>query len=236
MMETDFDPTSQEAGTAGDWEEPMAPARPETIPEKFWDPDAGAVRVDALAKSYTELERKLGATAAEIPPGPDGYQIDTDGTVVVPDPEVNARLHSAGFSQDQARLVYELAGEYLPAMVTELATEFEAQRQLEGLMSHYGGRERWQQTARQLKTWGRQNLPPEVYEALATTREGIMAMERMMASGEPGLMPGGAGGAGAQNENDLKEMMRDPRYWRERDPAVVDKVRAGFRRLFPGEG
>ena len=235
MMDADFDATAREANPADEWEAPPV-ERPETIPEKFWDPDAGQVRVDALAKSYSELERKLGAAAAEIPQAPDGYRIDAEGLAVGPDPEVNARLHAAGFSQDQARVVYDLANQYLPSMVTELAAEFEAQRQLDGLMNHYGGRERWQQTAQQLRTWGRQHLPSEVYEALATTREGILAMERMMASGEPGLMSGGSGGAGAMSENDLKEMMRDPRYWRERDPAVVDRVRAGFRRLFPGEG
>ena len=26
---------------------------------------------------------------------------------------------------------------------------------------------------------------------------------------------------------------RDPRYWRDRDPAIIEKVRQGFRQLFP---
>jgi hypothetical protein len=28
-------------------------------------------------------------------------------------------------------------------------------------------------------------------------------------------------------------MMRDPRYWRERDPALVAQVTEGFKRLYP---
>lgn len=35
------------------------------------------------------------------------------------------------------------------------------------------------------------------------------------------------------SEAGLKEMMSDPRYWRERDPEIVQKVRDGVRRLFP---
>lgn len=35
------------------------------------------------------------------------------------------------------------------------------------------------------------------------------------------------------SENQLKELMRDPRYWRDRDPEIIEKVRQGFRRLFP---
>ena len=240
-MEREFDEAM--SGTPGEGEAmegvTMTVTRscPETVPEKFWDPDAGEVRIDALAKSYTELERKLGAMARDVPEGPDGYVFeDGEGLIVPPDPDVNGRLHKAGFSRDQARLVYELAGEYLPQMVSDMACEFEAQRQLDRLVSHYGGRDRWGQTAKQLSAWGREHLPPEVFEALATTREGIMAMERMMASGEPALMGGEGGGSSGLTEGDLKEMMRDPRYWRERDPATVRKVRDGFRRLFPEKG
>jgi hypothetical protein len=40
---------------------PAPAARPEYIPEKFWDASAGAANVEALAKSYAELEKKIGA-------------------------------------------------------------------------------------------------------------------------------------------------------------------------------
>ena len=36
-------------------------------------------------------------------------------------------------------------------------------------------------------------------------------------------------------EAELRRTMRDPRYWRDRDPAVVGKIGDGFRKLFPGE-
>ncbi len=28
-------------------------------------------------------------------------------------------------------------------------------------------------------------------------------------------------------------MMKDPRYWRDHDPAFVGRIRDGFKRLFP---
>ena len=31
----------------------------------------------------------------------------------------------------------------------------------------------------------------------------------------------------------LHEMMRYPRYWRDRDPALLAKVTEGFRRMYP---
>lgn len=46
--------TTTDEGTTGD----DKPQRPEHIPEKFWDAEKGEIRVEELAKSYAELERK----------------------------------------------------------------------------------------------------------------------------------------------------------------------------------
>jgi len=47
--------------------EEQTTGRPENIPEKFWDAEAGAVRVDEMAKSYGELSTKLGTLAISQP-------------------------------------------------------------------------------------------------------------------------------------------------------------------------
>ena len=47
---------------------PMPLPRPADVPAKFWDDEAGAVRIDALLKSYVELERKLGSGRREPEP------------------------------------------------------------------------------------------------------------------------------------------------------------------------
>jgi len=210
-------------------------AKPDVVPDKFWDEAAGAVRVEALAKSYGELERKLGGLAGRgVPETAEAYEIDPGDGPIGPDAEVNAKLHEAGSTQEQARLVYDLANQYLPGLVGEMAGAFEARNQVDRLVRHYGGAERWRETARQLATWGRDRLPAEVFEALSCTYEGVLALERMMESGEPPLGAAGETAGPGLSEADLREMMRDPRYWRERDPAIVAKVRDGFRRLFPG--
>ena len=206
-------------------------ARPADLPDKFWDPEAGQVRVDALAKSYGELERHFGAGSG-IPESPDAYDIPVVENGIPADPEVNARLHGAGFTNDQVRLVYELANEVLPAMASAMASESQFMRDTEHLERHYGGPERWAAMRRQLTAWGKAKLPPQVFDALAHSPDGILALERMMQSGEPGLAGSGDPAPG-MGEEDLKQMMRDPRYWREQDPVLVGRVRDGFKRLYP---
>jgi hypothetical protein len=37
-----------------------------------------------------------------------------------------------------------------------------------------------------------------------------------------------------RKEAELRSLVRDPRYWREKDPAFVARVENGFKKLFPG--
>jgi hypothetical protein len=223
-------------------------ARPAEVPEKFWDVEAGALRVEALLKSYRELERRLsqraappGADAAEedllrfrqamgIPDSPDAYSITAPHELCCADGEVNTRLHQAHFSNTQAQLVYDLAAERLLPLLAEAAAEFEASRQREKLAAHFGGEDRFRQVAAQLSAWGRAKLPPAVYEALSSTSEGVLALEQMMRKEEPGLARDAAPPA-TESESELRAMMRDPRYWRSREPEFVRRVTEGFRRL-----
>jgi hypothetical protein len=205
-------------------------ARPANVPEKFWDPATGQVRADALLKAYLGLEKRMSGTRA--PARPEDYQIKTSHPALSSDPAVNQRLHQAGFSPEQAQLVYDLAHEQLVPILDGASEQARSQAALEHLKQHFGGDGRWSETARQLTAWGKANLDDQVFQALSATPAGVKAMYRLMAAGEPGL-----GGAPSPNdqpvgEDRLKKMMQDPRYWKTRDPAFIDKVSAGFRRLY----
>ncbi len=237
------------ANAIGD--QPTPSMRPDDVPEKFWDQEAGQLRVDALLKSYRELERRLSQRIA--PPSADApeeevqrfrrslgvpdsaaeYQITPKHDLCCADEDVNNRLHEAGFTPAQAQLVYDLAAERLLPMIAEAAAQFEADRQVEKLRAHFGGEERFRRVAQQLSGWGRANLPDAVFEALSTTSEGVMALYRMMEKGEPAVTRK-ADAAPATDEVALREMMRDPRYWRTREPEFVKRVTDGFRRMVNG--
>lgn len=42
-------------------------------------------------------------------------------------------------------------------------------------------------------------------------------------------------GPRANTEEELREMMKDKRYWRDRDPAFIRAVADGYRRLYHGK-
>ena len=57
-------------------------------------------------------------------------------------------------------------------------------------------------------------------------------MHKMMSGGEPALLGNAGEAKGLPTEGELKQMMRDPRYWRDQDKAFVEKVRDGFRQIY----
>ena len=225
-------------------------ARPAGVPEKFWDREAGAVRTDALLKSYLELERKLGSMVPlpghddqegrerlwrvlGVPDAAEDYQIEERDELLQPTPEINAKLHRAGFTQAQAQLVYDLAAEHVLPLIDDMAGELHAARDGERLAKRFGGDASWQNMAPQIRTWGQANLAEDVYRTLAASYDGVVAMHQMMQAREPSVLQESNGAQGDIDETALTRMMRDPRYWRERDAAFVAQVTEGFQRLYP---
>lgn len=226
-----------------------APARkPAAVPAKFWDQSKGELRTEALLQAYLELERRVSARGGiDIPDSADKYAIAVRHPAVTSDPEVNQRLHQAGFTQQQAQLVYDLAFERLVPLLVAAGAGAEAgtgpkagapdprDGEIQHLCDHFGGEARWRQIAPQLAAWGRKSLPPEAFELLSSSVEGVKTLHRLMGSGEPSLGRVPAPRDEGQSEDQLKKMIQDPRYWKNRDPAFIAKVTDGFRRLY-GEG
>jgi len=278
---------SPESAASSTPQSPARTVRPPMVPEKFWDPASGSIRVEALLKSYLALERRLSArpaavnalstgiapvadpgavpgsspadpvdtppAAAEtgfdpsqldrdtllralgVPERADDYQVNCDHGLFQPDPTINQRLHQAGFTPDQVQLLYDLAAEHFVPAIQNLAGDYEAERQRQRLVEHFGGPDQWRELSRQLLAWGRQNLPPAALEGLSTTAEGVMALYRLMAGDEPVPLRGPGSSGRGLSEQQLHAQMRDPRYWRDRDPAVIAQVTEGFRRLYPDQ-
>lgn len=210
-------PAAAEAGSA----EGAAGAvreRPEYIPEKFWDADARAPRLEDLAKSYGELERWKGTKAETLkaealaalregvpakpedygftPPAgllPEGFEFTLDEK----DPFLGAMrgvMHELGAKPEQwdkamgAFLTWQAAS--MPKPAEELA------KLGEGAAERVGA----------VDAWLAKQLPEAEYRAVAaglTTADGVAALERLMRAGGSGLpaaVPGGAGGGNISEE------------------------------------
>jgi hypothetical protein len=228
---------------------PEVATRPAGVPEKFWDASANAVRTEALLKSYLQLEKKLGTMvplpseedpasrqrlqrALGRPESPDDYNIEAPHELLAPDPEINSRLHEAGLTTEQAQLVYNLAAEHMLPIIEKVNLEASRSQQLAQLTSHFGGEKNWQTIAPQIRSWAEANLSSDVYDALGSSFDGIVAIHQMMQNREPCMISEAAVPTAGIDKDMLNQLMRDPRYWRDHDPAFVNRVTDGYRKLY----
>ena len=205
--------------------------RPKDIPEKFWDSEKGAIHTERLWRSYQELERQFSSRKNAVPASHEDYCLDCGDRT--PDPEVNAVLHKAGFSNDQAQLVYDLATHYVVPELENRDQRIKAEKVKGRLEEYFGGEERWAHVARQLSDWGKAHLPEDVMDAMSESFDGVLALHRMMASDEPGIDNKTDTSSENLDEKALRKLMQDPKYWRDQDPALMAKVRDGFTRFYP---
>jgi hypothetical protein len=220
-----------------------APARPEFLPEKFWKD--GAPQIEALAKSYSELEKQRGKFAetakltarqevekelfANRPEKPEEYALAlaedaADVMVLEGLPE--------GFTPEEGRT-------YLA-----LNPESEALGMLRGLAHRAGASpSEWQALLAQVARENGQRVPTQaerdadaqkVYEALGEFAA-IEAIEELVhrATGTRFAPPAaGAGPGGRLTETEIRTMMASPGYING-DAKVRDEVARAWKALYP---
>ena len=84
---------------------------------------------------------------------------------------------------------------------------------------------------RAINTFGEKYLPHDAFDAMCSSPQGIQGIYQMMQSMEPTVQTDD-GGEKILSDDELRRMMRDPKYWRDMDPEYVRKIENGFKKLY----
>ena len=202
------------------------------VPEKFLDKE-GNININDLVKSYVALEKKVGAPKEGIPNDVKGYKINLKDPLLTVDEKINERLFQLGLTNDQVQGIYDIAADILIPQIQSMVEQLSADKELQELEKEFGGIERFNEIARQLSAWGEKNLDTKTFNALATSKDGIMTLYHMMQEKQETPVIVGKSGLNAKDdEMTLRRLMQDPKYWKEQDPELVQRVERGFRRLY----
>ena len=216
----------------------------EQIPEKFLD-EKGELNTSALVKSYCELEKKIGSMisvpndesdesakqkfnhAIGVPDNANEYPTND----LFDDESVRNKFHEIGLTSKQVEQIYSIAEEFLQPTLKNL---FELQNQtnaINELKNFFGGTEKMNDAMREINAFGEKYLPTSAFEELCATPQGIQGIYKMMQSFEPTVL---TDKNVTENLSDdmLRDMMRDPKYWRDQDPEYVRKIENGFKKLY----
>jgi|TARA_R110000744_G_scaffold71312_2_gene143631 hypothetical protein len=230
--------------------------RPEYIPEKFWDPDDSSTNLEALGRSYTELESFVGKKRDEIredvitqyqtelnenrPESSNDYVIQfPDDHALHPvqdqiDTENDPLLsmwretaHRAGLSNDEFSKGIE-------TWVAASTANVQSRDDVSESIGENGGAR-----IEAVEMWAARNLGESEYEALTgmvTSSDSFLALEKLMNTGKS------ANGRTSYSHesvvtkptrDELNSAMNDPRYWDpgRRDMTYVKQVENMSKRL-----
>lgn len=205
--------------------------RPDTVPETFWDAEAKAVRVDALGKSYAELQGRFGqkndVLKAELladlrkdaPETPEAYKIELDRSLIPAgyeagdfDPasplmaEARQVLHKLGATQDDmTKLVAAYMGETfarLPDLTAERAKLGE------------GADGRLRDVQAKLGVLVTEEDERGALLQMTATASGVKALERILARVSDASIPSmpGAAQGGVMTSDEMTQAMSHPDY------------------------
>ena len=214
------------------------------IPEKFQNPD-GTVNVDALMKSYSELEKKIGGMVS-VPNENSDKTVrekfnraigvlenakDYPSNNLFDDESVKQKFHDIGLTSHQVEQIYSVAEEILSPVIAELFSSKNETNEILKLEKFFGSKEKMNDALCAINTFGEKFLPHDAFESLCSSASGIQGVYAMMQSLEPHINTN-SGESENLTDEDLRRMMRDPKYWRDADPEYVRKIENGFKKLY----
>lgn len=227
---------------AGESEQPQESTqseRPDWLPEKFERPEE-------LANSYKELERSFykrrdefrneimeeinKEAANHAPTSPADYEINVEAPegleyqISEEDPMLDwfkQTAHNYGLSQDEFN---GLMSEYV---------QMDAMRGPDWNVESEQLGEYAEKRLERVDGWANKNLSEEAYNVFANVpaSAGMVQLfeELMELNGQPQFNMVSESEFQEQiSIDDLRTMQNDPRYWKEKDPAFIARVRAGF--------
>lgn len=178
--------------------------------------------VGELESAYKELQRHKGMDRV-----PDAYDLSplAEHDLPVYDaetyPEEHARhterLRKGNFTQEQVAIGAEIISEFTRELTSKYGPMPDAEQEMQTLQKSWGTET--DAKRKQVHDWAKQNLQPDVMNALGRTANGMMLIEQLMGSGKGrGPVPiTGSRPATQVSESDIRAeitaKMRDPSYY-----------------------
>lgn len=223
--------------TQEDVEQAAAPSRPEWLPEKY---NSG----EDLAKAYKELESKLGTKEEDLrnrimeeiqseafsdrPESAGDYQLpeSIDDSAAVDNKLLSwwaEHSFENGYSQEEFEQGIAMYAEAMNGSMPDIEAEAKmlgdnADQRIEAASLFAN------------KFFPEAALP--AIERMCESHEGIIALEAIMEAMKDGSFAGNTQAVAGTSEKELREMMNDPRYWKDRDPHFIKQVTDGFQQIY----
>jgi|DEB0MinimDraft_10_1074344.scaffolds.fasta_scaffold08798_2 hypothetical protein len=220
----------QEFENTEDDDEPLE--RPDWWPENFWKNDDSAPDLEGIAKSWSDLRKKISQGKHKAPA--DGnYDTAAFGDIPEDDPVRNHVMDWAKEYQVSQAALDDLVGQVVEMGLAgnqQASMNIEQERKMLGpnADARIQSMVKWASGLVNKGVWGKDDF--EEFKVMGGTARGIAALEKLRASYEGRVPVETTPVEGAPSKDELYQLVADPRY--KTDPSFRAKVERAFQQNF----
>jgi hypothetical protein len=216
-------------------------SKPDYVQDKFWNKDTNEINIEELSSSYNSLEKKLGSRTEDLSKQiredianevkanvPEKYELNLPEIPENINIEVSEDMPLLQWWSETAKQKGLSQEEYNKGIEAFINNEISSLPDIDNEKNLLGDSANARIEAADL--WSKKNLSKDSYEAIAnfaTTAQGVKALEEIMKLNKDAPIPQTETAIeAAPSLEDLRSMMKDPRYWKDgdRDQAYINKV------------
>ena len=224
-------------------------SKPDYVQDKFWNKDLNEINIEELSSSYNSLEKKLGARTEDLSKQiredisnevkastPEEYKIALPELPENINLEVNEEMPLLQWWGETAKAKGLSQEEYNKGIEAFVNNEISSLPNQDNERELLG--ENATQRIEAADLWSKKNLSPDAYSSIsefASTAQGVKALEEIIKLNKDAPMPTVETAIeAAPSLDDLRSMMKDPRYWKdgERDSAYIAKIGSLYEKYY----
>ena len=145
--------------------------------------------------------------------------------------EIIATLQENKIPDSQIEFLTQLIKEIVLKSVKNIQEKFNSLKELMKLENFFGGEERFNEVSKQITIWATKNLPTDLFNNLNTTYLGVISLYNMMSNDHEQTFINQEFQKDFLTEQDLKSMMQNPKYWRDKDENFIRQIDDGWKYL-----
>ena len=145
--------------------------------------------------------------------------------------EIIKILHEKQIPDSMVDILTDIITEISLKYIKNIAEKYNSLQELMKLETFFGGEKNFNEVSKQITMWATKNLTPDLFNTLNTNYWGVISLYNMMRSYEDKTFIDQEFEKDFLTEKDLKAMMKNPKYWRDKDKNFIAQIDEGWKYL-----
>ena len=145
--------------------------------------------------------------------------------------QLQEKLTEKQFTDSDITFLTNIMTEIVAKFIKNIQEKYNSLQELMKLETFFGGEKHFNEVAKQITMWATKNLPQDLFNTLNTNYFGVISLYNMMRNDDDKTFMAQEFAKDFLTEQDLKSMMKNPKYWRDKDKNFIQQIDDGWKYL-----